>query len=294
MPQRVNIKYCRHCGRIIPLDSVECPYCRKTVIRGTEQKECPFCGELIKAKAIKCKHCGEFLDGRSASGPGVPQQIVQIENAIITAGGAPGEVELCRPDGEPIVVSALGALEAPERKALPAGEQEQAEQARLPVKAEAVEAEPLPAEPVPVEPVPMPDEEPVAEAAPPVPAATGEAPPVEMNCSSCGHMVWHGDHYCENCGRDLTKPRGERTLRTVTVPYHLTDYALLLSAAAPAGLLLPGPFDWVIAAAGIVLGIWCLVRIRDSKGVLEGKGMAVKALLLGAFWLILILIARGT
>ena len=84
MARHVPVKYCRHCGRIVPLDSTECAYCGRLLIRSHEQKVCPFCGEAIKAKALKCKHCGEFIDGRTARPPD-RQQIVHIEKAIIAA-----------------------------------------------------------------------------------------------------------------------------------------------------------------------------------------------------------------
>ena len=64
-PDRVPSKYCRYCGRIIPMDAVNCPYCERNVIRMPGQKACPFCGEPIRAEALKCRHCGEFVDGQA-------------------------------------------------------------------------------------------------------------------------------------------------------------------------------------------------------------------------------------
>ena len=58
------VKYCRYCGRIIRLETVDCPYCDRNVIKERGRRECPFCGEFIRDKAVKCKHCGEFLDMR--------------------------------------------------------------------------------------------------------------------------------------------------------------------------------------------------------------------------------------
>lgn len=302
----LRIKYCRHCGRIIPLESSECPYCDKVVIREHQQKECPFCGEAVKAKAIKCKHCGEFLDGRGARPPD-RQQVLHIEKAIIAAPGPQGEVQLLRPDGRPLSVNELGPgargqlpQAPPPAKALPPGEVEQEQVAsELPVK-----APPAPPARVPVvRPVPMPLEapavpapvsvRPVREVVAAPEEAIAEPPPVELECPICKRTVFHGDHYCENCGRDLTLAKGELSIKPPPEPHGLTDHALILSTAAPVGALLPSPYSGLIAAAGASLGVWCTVRIVASGGKLKGVKPALWAAALGLFWLVVIYIAKG-
>jgi len=299
VPYRYQIKYCRHCGRIIPLDSAECPYCERLVIRSHEQKVCPFCGEAIKARAVKCKHCGEFLDGRTARPPD-RQQILHIEKAIIAAPGRQGEIELLRPDGRPLKVGELGSAargELPPAAEPEAGEQRAA--ADLPVRAPGapaparrgmqaiapgVEPTAIPAR-APAKRVETPPEKPAPE--PP------EAPPVELECPVCKRTVFHGDHYCENCGRDLSLRKGQTTIRPIAYPYDPTDYALLLSAVAPLGLLLPALYSWLLAAGGTVMGGWCAWRIMTSGGKLKGMKGALGAIMLGLFWLVTILLVKG-
>jgi len=281
MSERVEVKYCRHCGQLIPLTTVNCPYCGRQTIKGEEQKPCPFCGELIKATAIKCKHCGEFLD-RRARGAQSPQ-IVNIEKAVITGGGPQGGVELYRPDGQKISLKPSEKGKLPDRpplKALPGGTAARAHPGRVPHRPEgSAEALTAPGEAK-------------APAAPPPGGSQGEAaviaPEAQYECPACGRYVFEGDRFCENCGRDLSVPKGKPTIPVRGKPYGLTDYALMISAAAPVGILLRFRLGILIALGGTVMGLWCLLRIVLSGGKLEGAGRAVGAIAVGLFWAFLI------
>ena len=120
-----------------------------------------------------------------------------------------------------------------------------------------------------------------------------EAPPVELECPSCNRTVFEGDHYCENCGRDLTLPKGHPSYRPIARPYGAADYALILSGVAPLGLLLPSPYSALIAAGGVGVGGWCLWRIASSGGRLKGMKPSLWAIAIGLFWLATILIVKG-
>jgi len=273
MPARVEIKYCRYCGRVVPRDTAECPYCGGMTLRGHIERECPFCGELIKAKALKCKHCGEFLDGRGAAPGG--QRVIHIEQAIIAASKDGRGVELFRPDGTPLGARELGEAAVP-RAALPPGDEASQGHENLPARATA-----------------MPPAEPEAAAVPGEESSPDEAPPVEMECRSCGRPVFEDDRYCENCGRDLAGGPHERTISQPKFDYATADYALMLSAAGPVGLLLPMPLSLTVAGAGVALAAWCAWRIANSKGRLEGTKSTVWAVLIGLFWLVMICVAKG-
>ena len=339
MPRRIAIKYCRHCGYIIPLDSTDCPYCGHVTIRRHEQKECPFCGEPIKADARKCKHCGEFVDGRPPAQPPDMQQVLHIEKAIIAVDKPEGQAELFRPDG-----TVLRHREKPERAKprLPEGKTPRALHAQapaepppeheqdivaLPTPPEQITSAP-PALPEPVTKLPPALYEPVTKrprtllrsvtsaaltlarraisrTRPGRPSATDEsadqlpaappvsAPPVELECPSCRRTVFEGDHYCENCGRDLTLPRDVPGLRPIARLYGPAEIALILGAAAPLGLFLPMPLSLVLPVGCIALAGWCGYHILGSKGRLTGIKPTAGALALGILWLVVIPAAQA-
>ena len=99
--RHVDIKFCRYCGRVIPLTAVDCPYCRRNTIREDSVRPCPFCKELIRADALKCKHCGEFV-GPERGAEVVRQNLYYIEKAIIAPPAAARQWSLRRPDGRPV------------------------------------------------------------------------------------------------------------------------------------------------------------------------------------------------
>lgn len=311
----IAIKWCRYCGRVVPLATADCPYCGRNTIRGVQTtRECPFCGEDIKASAIKCKHCGEFLDGRERSdGSPAPAQggpTIIIEKAIIAqrggSGGAAPEIRLLRPDGTPIESGQLGAGGRPTMALGPAAPKALTGETANPalpvqssVRPEVVDDEgnALPA-------VVRPGEAPLASVPPPAPpparrekkkepprpapsAAPGE--PEMIVCPSCARVVFEDDNFCENCGHDMSKPvvkaaspRQERVL------FKMTRYALLLSAGAPAFLAFHLPLGMVVSAgAGVSAGVLSFSRIGRSKDRLTGRTLAVAACLVGLLWLVL-------
>ena len=296
MPEHVDVKYCRHCGQLIPLPTVTCPYCEKQTIKGEEQRECPFCGELIKAKAVKCRHCGEFVDGRERGGQ--PGQVI-IERAIFTSGTPGGGIELHRPDGAKISLSSdeVARLGQPPVRALPGGRSEE----EPPGEEESAQPPVLVQHGLPVSGVrpSVPEAPPAEREAPAQVAGAGEAdrgaPEVEAQyeCPSCRRHVFGGDAFCENCGRDLSLPADRRSFPAQPKRYDPVDYALLVGFGGPVGLLAPFPFSAVVAAAGIILGAWCLLTILLSGGRLAGAGRALGAIALGLFWLALICWSGG-
>jgi hypothetical protein len=60
----------------------------------------------------------------------------------------------------------------------------------------------------------------------------------------------------------------------------------MLSAAAPVGLLLP--LSLLIALAGTALSAWSLWQVARRGGGLSGAGRAAWGLVLGGFWLAVI------
>jgi len=321
MPRPIAIKYCRHCGRIVPLESTACPYCGRITLRAHEHKECPFCGEPVKVKALKCKHCGEFIDGRQSPRP-EGQQVLHIEKAIIATARPRGDAELFRPDGEPLTGPALpggrqqGELPPGQEHALPAAAQPPGELPAAPAPARAAEVTaPAPAAPLAARVSGALfraalasgrtaakaaaallrracSATPSAQAAAPPGQPFAPAAPVELECPVCGRPVFVGDHYCENCGRDLTLPRGKPGLRPIGRHYALADVAFILSAAAPLGLLLSFPYSVLLPAAGAALALLCAWRVLRSGGRLLGLKAALGALVIGVFWLVLIIAAR--
>jgi RNA polymerase subunit RPABC4/transcription elongation factor Spt4 len=308
-PDRVPSKYCRYCGRIIPMDAVNCPYCDRNVIKTPGQKSCPFCGEMIRAEALKCRHCGEFVGAR----PGEPaadkfgqQPVIYIDKAVIARqdetgrlhieGTAPGvrleagseqARQLLDRPGEQPREAAAALPGASERPALPAGKQAgpPAVREKAPLPARAAEAPPVKRRK---------PEKPAAEQ--PRQPPKGQAPDARYECPSCGRYVYEGDNYCENCGRDLAIPAGQREFPGPGRAYAPADYALMVGAAAPVGLLLwrfglpySAEAAMAIAGAGGALGAWSLYRTAGSGRQLTGAGRAVGALLAAAFWVVAIL-----
>jgi len=313
MPQNVPIKFCRHCGRIIPLEAVDCPYCHKNTVRVVGKKECPFCGEPILAKAIKCKHCGEFVEGRAAAQE-QQQRVIYIEQAIVTGNELPVDVQLQRPDGQRLDVQQLQGQRArlpAGRLKLPPGSAEDAAPgagALVVVDAEGRTDGPATEESTAVREVggplarrgramPPARREPPGLPGRPVKAAPSaateapapEPPPVQYECPSCRRFVFKGDSFCENCGRDLSIPRGRREFLGPRRYYAAADYALMFGTAAPLGVLLPSPMTVLLAGVAIVLGLWCLGRIGASHGQLQGTGAAAGGLAAGLFWTVMIL-----
>ncbi len=251
------MKFCRHCGRTIDQESVDCPYCGRNTIREVGRSQCPFCREPVRQGAIKCKHCGEFLDGRGRS-ESTRQAVVYVDKAIINPAADA--------DGPQMVVR--GALTGGAGKALPPG------------------AGPL--APVPPAAVIPADQAPAG--GPAVgPVAGEQAPPARYECPSCWRYVYEDDSFCENCGRDLRLSRHEPDLKPVGKRYVPADYALMVGAGAPLGLLLNGPAALMVAAVGGSLGLWCLYRIQRARGGLRGTGAAAGGLAAAAFWALMIL-----
>ncbi len=276
-PKKVPVKFCRHCGRMIPQDSVDCPYCDKNTIPKVAQKECPFCGERVRARAVKCKHCGEFVDGRQTEQQGA----IYIEKAIIS-GGTEGPVELRPADATEIEgerADPQQQLDAPKRKELPPGQEPQPP-AKPPQAAPPARAESPGPPAVQEEKKEKEDEK----------AEEQEGPPAQYECPGCGRYVFEGDNFCENCGRDLSLPRERKEKLGPPQRYAVSDYALMVGAATPLGLMLGPQAALGIAAAGALLSAWCLWRIFRPDSHLQGAGSAAGGLAAAGLWALLILL----
>ena len=46
---------CRHCGKSIAEDTIECEHCG---FIGSDYKHCPDCAEVVREKAKVCRYCG--------------------------------------------------------------------------------------------------------------------------------------------------------------------------------------------------------------------------------------------
>ncbi len=119
-------------------------------------------------------------------------------------------------------------------------------------------------------------------------APAGEPPEARYECPSCGRFVYEGDNYCENCGRDLSIPAGRREFPGSSRAYRPADYALMVGAAAPVGLLVSPGAALGVAAVGGALGAWSLVRTAGSQGERTGMGHAVGAIVAAVFWIAVI------
>lgn len=284
---RVAIKFCRHCGRTIPQDAVDCPECGKNTLKLSPQKECPFCGEVIAARAVKCKHCGEFLDGRGRGEAG-EQRAIYIDKAIITGGRhQDGKLEVTGAEpAEGVLGTAAPKAELETRntkRLAPPGEEvelpQRAEQ-QLPVR-ENVPARVAPAASGPPAPATeLPSGRPVEAGT----ARETKQGPVRYECPSCGRWVYDADNFCENCGRDLSVPAGEREIKEPAHDYAPADFGLMLAAAAPAGFLLSQSAVLGITGAGGLVSAWSLWRILGSRARLLGASRAAGGLVLALFW----------
>ncbi len=269
---RTAVKFCRHCGRMIPLDSVDCPYCGGNTIRRVREKECPFCGELIRQKAVKCKHCGEFLDGRPPGGRDGPH-VVYVDKAVISGPLDAGSLSIRgvrQVEGTEETPEAEHQLAPPGQKQLPAPEESDLPAPRPsggpPAQQEAPREGP---------PAPAPPEE--------------EAPPVQIECPSCRHYVYEDDNFCENCGRNLGLPREEPEIKGISHHYEPADYALMLGTAAPVGLVFAPVGTLVVAGMAAAVSAYALWRIRRSRGTLEGTASAAGGLGAALFWALMTL-----
>jgi hypothetical protein len=263
---------------MIPRDAADCPYCGANTIRQAGQKECPFCGELVRGKAVKCKHCGEFLDGRP-TGQEEPQQILYVDKAIIAGRRPDGSLELIQPEDAAELEGSeevVGRLTDGARKQLPAGEQ-----ADLPARREA----PVPA---PTAPSRVPQRAP-HEAEAPSPPQAGPELLARYECPSCGRYVYEGDSFCENCGRDLSLRRDRPEIKPSADRYEPADYALMVAAGSPAGLLVAPMAALLLAGAGGALSAWSLWRILGSRGRFSGRAVALGGLAAALFWAAVVL-----
>lgn len=317
-PKNVPVKYCRFCGRLIQLDTADCPYCGANTIRLREDNICPFCKEAIKPGAVKCRHCHEFLDGRNRpiTPPAetipddAPQQVViQIEKAII-AGSPDGVPTMVRPDGQSIALDAVprraldpgvvAALPPPEHRALP-GDVENLPaivDATAVVSRPATEEVALPTRPKTKEPKlparrksrkPRRQPEVTPDGTPPMPATP--VPPVQYECPSCKRWVLEGDNYCENCGRDLSLHPDQREFAEPVLST-VAEFSLGFGLLAPAGFLLETllgrPWSLSFGVLGLVLGVWAVPRILGSHRRLRGVPHALAGIVLSAFWLLIL------
>jgi RNA polymerase subunit RPABC4/transcription elongation factor Spt4 len=283
---RTNVKFCRHCGRMIEFDAGDCPYCGKDTIRKIGLRECPFCGEQIRGKALKCKHCGEFVDGRVLA-PQTPANVIYVDKAVIAGNGVhPGVVtpgpppsELGRP------AASAGMLPGPPPPRLPEGE-------RRSLPPGTVSGPPAVRQPAALTPraagaeAPVPA--PIVRAAPQPPPRTGrtEKPRTEAryDCPSCRRNVFEEDNFCENCGRDLRKRHDRPEFAPPPEHYEPADYALMLATSSPLGLLFGSAVAVALSCAAAGACIWSLWRVLTSAGRLRGALPAAGGLLAALFW----------
>ncbi len=270
-PQREPVKFCRHCGRIVPIDAVECPYCGKNTLKPVGRKECPFCGEPIREKAVKCKHCGEFLDGRApraAQGP-----TVYVDKAVITGPHGGGDLDVVVPEEPPEGgPSPGGELTGPPRRALLPGER-----GGPPVRSDAGAVQPV-----------APTAKPAPRRAKKRPRKPPEQQPVQYNCPICAAAVFEGDSFCENCGHDLAGARQGPSWPPIGRPFEPAEYGLMLGAGAPVGLLVSPLAALLIAAGALLLAGWSVWRILRSEGRLRGLGPALGGLVASLLWIVLV------
>jgi len=213
---------------------------------------------------------------------------LRIEGVEPGARLAPGSEEarrLLRKGQEEPGEAAAALPGGPERRALPPGEE-----AGLPAVPEKAPPPARPAPPaVPAQAPPRrpkkPKKKPRKEEKK---APQGEPPEARYECPSCSRYVYEGDNYCENCGRDLSIPAGRREFPGPGRAYRPADYALMVGAAAPAGLLIGPGAALGIAAVGGALGAWALTRTAASQGQRTGAGRALGAVVAALFWIVVI------
>jgi len=320
-----SVKYCRHCGRLIALDSVDCPYCHKNTIRHHEEAICPFCREPIRAGALKCRYCGEFIDGSDHVTPGagraaettvepvpqvraepareqIPQTVIYIEKAIIAGTDEQGRPRLLRPDGKMLTEGDLAASRdradaqtlppGAVGGALPPGPETTLQKAQAPPPARAAP----PAPPAPAAPrrkrrrlpaLRLPRLRPRRSRKKERKTFQGPVPPVQYECPSCRGYVYESDNFCENCGRDL-KLHPKRREFPRARRYGGADLTIILGLGTPLGVLGPEGTVTVIGVAAVAVGLWSVLRISGSHGELKGIPRAAFGLLCGLSWLLLI------
>jgi len=70
-------KFCKHCGKIIDIDSIICKECGKQVAAVTT-KFCKHCGEKIDIDAVICIKCGKQVEELKVSGGGFEQPKIEV------------------------------------------------------------------------------------------------------------------------------------------------------------------------------------------------------------------------
>jgi len=70
-------KFCKHCGKIIDIDSIICKECGKQVAAVTT-KFCKHCGEKIDIDAVICIKCGKQVEELRVSGGNFEQPKIEV------------------------------------------------------------------------------------------------------------------------------------------------------------------------------------------------------------------------
>ena len=112
---------------------------------------------------------------------------------------------------------------------------------------------------------------------------TAPEPPSTKRCPSCADDVQAAAMACRFCGFDFAS-MSRQPSPTPTVPTKTSGLAVASLVLGILGLCSIG------AIMAVVFGHVAINEIKRSNGSLTGRGMAIAGLILGYFWLALVLL----